>query len=73
MKTRDSLIYFVTDRLWKRFFDSNWSQTTSNLVSLNILVTLKFLRLVEPKLRGINPFFLEGRGACVHWTPSIFF
>ena len=32
MKTRVSLRYFVTDCLWKPFFDSNLPQTPSNLI-----------------------------------------
>ena len=41
MKTRVSLKYFVNDCLWKPFFDSNLPQTSSNLISLTILLTLK--------------------------------
>ena len=44
-KIRFSLKYFVTDCLWKPFIDSNSSQTPSNLISLTILVTLRFLTL----------------------------
>ena len=44
-KTRVSLRYFVTDCLQKPFFNSNSSQTPSNLFSLTILVSLRLLTL----------------------------
>ena len=41
MKTRVSLKYFVNDFLWKSFFDSNLPQTTSELICLTNLVTVR--------------------------------
>ena len=41
MKTRVSLKYFVNDCLWKHFFSSNSTQTTLNLISLIVFVTLR--------------------------------
>ena len=41
IKTRVILKYFVNDYHWKQFFASNSVQTTSNLSSLTILVTLR--------------------------------
>ena len=45
MKTRVSVRFFVTDCLWKPFFDSDLLQTSSNLISLTILVTLRLFTL----------------------------
>ena len=41
IKPRFSLNYFVTDSLWKPFFDYKSPQTSLNLISLTILVTLR--------------------------------
>ena len=41
IKTRVSLKYFVTDSLWKAFFDLNLPQIPSNLSYLTILVNLR--------------------------------
>ena len=41
METRVTLKYFVNGGLWKQFFASNSTQTSSNLISLTILVTLR--------------------------------
>ena len=43
IKTRVSRQYFATDWLWKHFFDFNSSQTSSNLIYLIILLTLRLL------------------------------
>ena len=45
MKTRVSLKYFVRYCLWKHFFNSNSPQTSSNLICLTFLVTLRPLAL----------------------------
>ena len=45
METRVSLRYFVSYCLCKHSFDSNLLQTSSNLISLTILVTLKLSAL----------------------------
>ena len=55
METKVSLEYFVTDCLWKIFFDSNSRKTHSNLISLTILVTLTSFALFQPKkIRAID-------------------
>ena len=41
IKTRVSLKYFMSYRLWKHFFDSNLPQAPSNLISLMLLITLR--------------------------------
>ena len=48
--------YFVIDYLWKPVFDSNSSQTPSNLIFLTILVTLKSFTLSSCKFFN---FFTE--------------
>ena len=54
MKTRVSLKYFVNDCLRKHFFASNWSLTSSNWISLNVLVTLRPFTQFWPKIRAIK-------------------
>ena len=43
METRVSLKYFVNGCLWKPFFTYKLPQTSPNLISLTILVTLRLL------------------------------
>ena len=45
MKARGSLKYFVTDFLWKTFFDPKLSHTHLNLISSTILLTLRLSTL----------------------------
>ena len=54
MKTRVSLKYFVIDCLQKDFFNPNWPQTSSKLIYLKILVTLRLLTLFQRKIRAIK-------------------
>ena len=41
MKTIDSLKYFVTHCLWKRFLDCSLPEAPSSLIILTILVTVR--------------------------------
>ena len=41
IKTTTKLKYFVNGCLWKPYFDFHWPQTSSNLNSLAILVTIR--------------------------------
>ena len=67
MKTRVSLKYPVNDCLWKHFFVSNLPQTPLNLISLNILVTLKGLshsfnlKLEQSSGKNVLKFALLGK------------
>ena len=54
MKTKVNVKYFVTDCLWKHFFDSNLPQTPSNLISLIVLITISHFVLFQPKVRAIK-------------------
>ena len=54
LKNGVSLKYFVTDCLWKSFFDSNSSQTSSKLISLTILVTMRLFTMFYFKIRAIK-------------------
>ena len=54
MKTRVSLKYLVKGCLWKTIFDFNSPQTTLNLISLKILVTLRPITVFLLKIRAIK-------------------
>ena len=54
MKTGVSLKYFVNDCIWKQFLGSKSPQTSSNLISFTILVTLKPSTQFLPKIRAIK-------------------
>ena len=54
MKARVYLKYFVHDCLWKHFLASNSPQSPSNFICLTILVTLRPLKLFQPKVRKSN-------------------
>ena len=53
-KTRVSLKYFVNDYFRKEFFASNSPQTSSNLICLRILVTLRPFTQFKPKIREVK-------------------
>ena len=53
MKIRVSLRYFVND-LWKHFFGFNLLRIPSNLITLNILLTVEPFTQFEPKIRAIK-------------------
>ena len=52
MKTRVIVRYFVTDCLWKQFFDFNSLQMPLNLIFWTVLVILRTFTLSEPKVRA---------------------
>ena len=54
METRVSLKYFGNGCLWKHIFASNSPQTSSYLISLLILVTLRPLIHFKPKIGAIK-------------------
>ena len=54
MKTSADLKYFVSYCLWEIFFDSNWTQTPSELISFTILLTLRSATMFQPKFRAIK-------------------
>ena len=54
LKNTVSLIYFVTDCLWKDMFDSNSPQTLSNLISVKHLIILWPFILFLPKIGAIK-------------------
>ena len=65
MKTRVSLKCFVNDCLCKPFFDSNSSQTPTNLISLTNLVALRAFTLLKPKISAVK---LQKRAKiCLNW------
>ena len=54
MKTRVSLKYFVNDCFWKHFFASNSPHTSSNLISLTIVVTIRLFASFKLKLEQLS-------------------
>ena len=54
MKTKVSLRCFVNYCLWKLFFDSNSPHTSSNLICLTFLVTLRPLHRFNLKLEQLS-------------------
>ena len=54
MKIGVSLKYFVTDCLWKHFFNSNSPQTLSKLISLTLLVIVRPFSLFNLKLEQLS-------------------
>ena len=53
MKTRVHVKYFASLWAWKVLFDSNSSQTPSNIYSLTFLDTLRTFTLFNLKIRAI--------------------
>ena len=52
MKTRVCLIYFVHDCLWKHAFASNSPRSPSNLIFWTILLTMRFFKQFQFKIRA---------------------
>ena len=65
MKTRVSLKYYVNDCLWKQFFASESRKTTSNLISMTILVTLRPFTKFQLKIRAIK--LQKSAKICLTW------
>ena len=53
MKTRVNVKYFASLWAWEVLFDSNSSQTPSNIYSLTFLETLRTFTLFNLKIRAI--------------------